>query len=1093
MSSGSNGERGDLPAVEYDKTPHSGASVEYDRRRISNAPMECDQGKQATAVAEPLNEPAHSSKQASYSILLEGPEETVCAEIPKTPATSSAYQSEAELEESLISQLVSQGYERLRVSSQAALIANLRTQIEALNNLAFTDEDWNAFYATEVANAADGIVEKARRIHRSPVIDFTMSDGTLVNVKLLDRDHIHKNRLQVINQYEANEGTHKNRYDVTILVNGLPLVHIELKRRGVPLREAYNQIERYQRESFWSESGLFEYVQVFIISNGTDTKYYSNTTRWQKTHDERGKKTSASFQFTSWWTDAKNRRIADLAPFAASFLSRGTLLMVLTHYCVLNVSDELMVMRPYQICATERILNRMLIALSDKRRLGTIAGGGYVWHTTGSGKTLTSFKTAQLASRMEGIDKVLFVVDRKDLDYQTMKEYNKFQAGAVNGSTNTKRLAENLESTAADKRICVTTIQKLASYLSKADKRNPVFSRNVAFIFDECHRSQFGKMHRAITKAFKNYLLFGFTGTPIFAKNAQAGGDPDLKTTQQAFGDCLHKYTVVNAIDHGNVLPFKVDYVKTFKRRDGRPDELVEGIDTNTAWQNPQRIRIVSEYILDRYDSKTKRNGSSYEYKGKRLRGFNSVLACDSIASAKAYYAQIKGLLAERPGFDLKIACIFTYAANGEEEERRGMLAEEAMDTEGMPQADREFLDAAIADYNAMFATSCGTDSKGFDSYYKDVSERMKNRELDLLIVVDMFLTGFDAKALNTLWVDKNLRMHGLIQAFSRTNRILNSVKTFGNIVCFRDLSDAVDEALGLFGDPDAGGVVLLKSYETYFKRYTELLEHLRSAFPLEGGFDMLGEKAEKDLVKTFGAILRLRNILTCFDEFPEDDPMGERELQDYQSHYLDIADKYRHQREAELVDIGDDLVFEMELVKQVEVNIDYILMLVEQRHGDNVKDKEIAEQIRSAVASSPELRDKAELIEAFLRLVGFGSEGELELDITSLPERERHDAIAHAWRRHVAAAMEADLTRVVEESRLKPEEARAFMSECFAAGGVSDSGVEVSKIMKPVSRFAKGNPYGRTRQAAVDALKAFYEKYRSLTNRYPMEIDLKE
>lgn len=1076
-------------SVDYDGTRRPIASVEYDGQQDANPSVEYDGHTRAEGAAQCPEAAARTYRPATYSILLEGPEETVCAEIPKTPADSSAYQSEAELEESLISQLVAQGYERLHVNNEAALINNLRAQIETLNDLAFTDEDWNTFYTTEIANAADGIVEKARRIHRSPVVDFTMVDGTLVNVKLLDRDHIHKNRLQVINQYEANEGAHKNRYDVTILVNGLPLVHIELKRRGVPLREAYNQIERYQRESFWSESGLFEYVQVFVISNGTDTKYYSNTTRWQKTHDERGRKTSASFQFTSWWTDAKNRRIADLVPFAASFLTRGTLLMVITRYCVLNVSDELIVMRPYQICATERILNRILVALSDKRRLGTVAAGGYVWHTTGSGKTLTSFKTAQLASRMEGIDKVLFVVDRKDLDYQTMKEYNKFQPGAVNGSTNTKRLAENLESTAADKRICVTTIQKLAAYLAKADRKHPVFSRNVAFIFDECHRSQFGKMHRAITKAFKNYLLFGFTGTPIFAKNAQAGGDPDLKTTQQAFGECLHKYTVVNAIDHGNVLPFKVDYVKTFKRRDGRPDELVEGIDTNTAWQNPRRIRVVSEYILDHYDSKTKRDGASYEYKGKRLRGFNSILACDSIASAKAYYTQIKSLLAERAGFDLKVACIFTYAANGEEE-REGMLVEEAMDTEGMPQADREFLDAAIADYNAMFATSFGTDAKGFDSYYKDVSERMKNRELDLLIVVDMFLTGFDAKTLNTLWVDKNLRMHGLIQAFSRTNRILNSVKTFGNIVCFRDLTDAVDEALGLFGDPDAGGIVLLKPYEAYFKRYTELLEHLRFAFPLDGGFDMLGEQAERDLVKTFGAILRLRNILACFDDFPEDDPMEERELQDYQSHYLDIADKYRHQREAELVGIGDDLVFEMELVKQVEVNIDYILMLVEQRHGDNVQDKEIAEKIRSAVASSPELRDKAELIDAFLRLAGFGSEDEREIDVTRLSERERHDAIARAWRSHVAAAMEADLMRVVEENRVKPQETRAFMSECFAAGGVSDSGVEVSKIMKPVSRFAKGNPYGRARQAAVDALKAFYEKYRSLTNRYPMEVD---
>lgn len=1074
-------------AVEYDSSSDSLVAVEYDSS--SPAPSIAIEYDSGSGMPSTDSGAQVSPVKKTYSILLEGPEATVCAEAPCASGAGAAYQSEAELEESLIAQLVSQGYERIKVTDQAGLVSNLRRQIEALNGISFADEDWDALFSTHIANATDGIVEKAARIQRSPVIDFQMHDGTLVNVKLLDRDHIHRNRLQVLNQYEANEGVHKNRYDVTILVNGLPLVHIELKRRGVPLREAFNQIERYQRESFWSESGLFEYVQIFVISNGTDTKYYSNTTRWQKTHSERGKKTSASYQFTSWWTDAANRRITDLVPFAASFLSRGTLLMVLTHYCVLNVSDELMVMRPYQICATERILNCVLIALSDRRRLGTVAAGGYVWHTTGSGKTLTSFKAAQLASRMEGVDKVLFVVDRKDLDYQTMKEYNKFQPGAVNGSSNTAALARNLESLAADKRICVTTIQKLDSYLSKADHKHPVFSRNVVFIFDECHRSQFGKMHKAITRTFKNYMMFGFTGTPIFAVNANSGGDPDLKTTQQAFGDCLHKYTVVNAIDHGNVLPFKVDYVKTFRRRNGGIDALVEGIDTNTAWQNPKRIRLVSEYILDNYDIKTKRDGSSYQYKGQRRRGFNSILACDSIGSAKAYYAQIKELLAERPGFDLKVATIFTYAANGDEDDGQGMLSEEAMDTNGMPKADREFLDAAIADYNAMFGTSCGTDSKGFDNYYKDVSERMKNRELDLLIVVDMFLTGFDAKTLNTLWVDKNLRMHGLIQAFSRTNRILNSVKTFGNIVCFRDLSERVDEALALFGDPDAGGIVLLKPYEVYFQRYAEALEHLRTSFPLDGGFDLIGEEAEKDLVKTFGQILRLRNILSCFDDFAADDPMSERELQDYQSHYLDIADKYRRQREADLVDISDDLTFEMELVRQVEINIDYILMLVEQRHGDNVQDKEIADKIRSAVASSPELRDKAELIEEFLRAVGFDG-AEARVDIVALPEVERHEAVAREWRRHVSESMEHDIEGIVEENGLKPKETRELVSESFVAGAVPEAGTAISKIMRPVSRFAKGNPYGEKRHKVLDALKAFYEKYRSLTNHYPMKAE---
>lgn len=1034
----------------------------------------------------------------TYSVLLEGPEATVCAEAPVAASNDTGYQSEAELEDALIKQLVAQGFGRLHVHDQAGLIANLRERIEELNGFRFSDADWDAFFRTHIANGTEGIVEKTRRIQRNPVIDFTLADGSLKNVMLLDRNHIHRNRLQVMNQYEANEGAHKNRYDVTILVNGLPLVHIELKRRGMELRQAFNQIERYQRESFWSESGLFQYVQIFVISNGTRTKYYSNTTRWQKTREGKGRKTSASYQFTSWWTDAENRKIMGLEPFAATFLSRGTLLMVLTHYCVLDVTDSLLVMRPYQICATEHILNRILVSEYDKKRLGTLDAGGYVWHTTGSGKTLTSFKTAVLASEMEGVDKVLFVVDRKDLDYQTMKEYNRFQAGAVNGSNNTAALRKNLESKDADRRICVTTIQKLAVYLSQAERGNEVFSRHVVFIFDECHRSQFGKMHKAITARFRNYHLFGFTGTPIFAKNAGSGGDPELRTTAQAFGDCLHKYTVVNAIDDGNVLPFRVDYVRTFKHADGRPDEQVEGIDTNTAWQNPHRIRLVSEYILDHFDQKTKREGTSYSVGGKRRRGFSAILACDSVPSAQAYYAMIRELDAARPaGQRLKVATIFTYEPNADEEGADGMLADESMDTSGMAQADRDFLDAAIRDYNAMFGTSCSTDAKGFDTYYKDVSIRMKGDDgtkalpegecLDLLIVVDMFLTGFDAKTLNTLWVDKNLRMHGLIQAFSRTNRILNSVKTYGNIVCFRDLSKRVDEALGLFGDPNAGGIVLLKPYETYLKAYAEKLAKLRETFPLDGDFACLGEEGERELVRTFGQILRLRNILQSFDAFAADDPMGERELQDYQSHYLDLADKYKRQQKVELTSIANDLVFEMELVSQVDVNIDYILMLVERLHGDNVNDREIAEKIRSSVASSPELRDKAELIEAFLRTVGFDGEAS---DAVELAPVQRHERIQQEWKRFVAKSMEDEISQAVAEQNLKPAETRELISEAFEAGEVPDQGVSVGRILKPVSRFAKGNPYGVKRRAALDFLWAFYGKYRSLTRAYPVVTD---
>ena len=1035
----------------------------------------------------------------TYSVLLEGPAATVCAVAPEVTRESCAYQSEAQLEADLIEQLCSQGYERCRATSEDELVSNLRRQLELLNGFTFTDDDWQCFFAEIVANKAEGIVEKTRRIQKNPVIDFTLADGTLKNVMLLDRDHIHKNRLQVINQYEANGGSHKNRYDVTILVNGLPLVHIELKRRGVPLRQAFNQIERYQRESFWSQSGLFEFVQIFVISNGTHTKYYSNTTRWQKTENaRRGKKSSASFAFTSWWTDADNHKIADLVPFAASFLTRGTLLMVLTHYCVFDVTDTLLVMRPYQICACEQILNRVLISEYDKKKLGTLDAGGYVWHTTGSGKTLTSFKTAQLAAGMEGVDKVLFVVDRKDLDYQTMKEYNKFQEGAVNGSKNTRALAENLEAPLGQKKICVTTINKLAIYLKKPHASKEIFDRHTVFIFDECHRSQFGEMHKAITRSFKNYHLFGFTGTPIFAQNAGAGKDPNLRTTAQAFGDCLHTYTVVNAIDDQNVLPFKVDYVSTFRRKSDDTKVKVEGIDTDSAWQKPERLANVATYILDHFDAKTKRRGQMYSIKGTARRGFNAILACDSIKSAESYYRVLREMIGQREGCDLKVATIFSFAPNSEEDPN-GFIDDEELDCEGMPQADREFLDGAIANYNAMFSTSFGTDAAGFDGYYKDVSRRMKGEDvdgkplpqaecLDLLIVVDMFLTGFDAKTLNTLWVDKNLRMHGLIQAFSRTNRILNSVKSFGNIVCFRNLQENVDEAIGLFGDAEAGGIVLLKPYEVYFEEYTSKLAHLREAFSFDALDEPMGEEAERDFIKTFSAILRLRNILTSFDGFTGDDELGDWELQDYQSVYLDLRDKYRDREHAEKESIADDLVFEMELVRQIEVNIDYILMLVEQRHGDNVADREISERIRSSVAASPELRDKQDLIDRFLEMAGFGNvPATFDINPAASAE-ERHAVVSEQWRAHIAHSMEDELQSIIEAEKLKPEATRALVSEAFETGHVPQEGTAVAKILPPVSRFAKGNPQAEKRHRVTALLSTFYERFRSFTATYPME-----
>lgn len=1044
---------------------------------------------------------AGGSPAPSYSLILEGPTSTVCAQVPEVARTATSYQTEAQLEDELIAQLVDQGYERISPTSEAELVANLRRQIELLNGFAFADEDWERFFREIVANKAEGIVEKTRRIQKNPAIDFTLADGTLKNVMLLDRDHIYRNRLQVMNQYEANEGAHKNRYDVTILVNGLPLVHIELKRRGVALRQAFDQIERYQRESFWSQSGLFEFVQIFVISNGTHTKYYSNTTRWQKTESSRrGKKSSASFAFTSWWTDANNHKIADLVPFAASFLARGTLLMVLTHYCVLDVTDTLLVMRPYQICACEKILNRILVSEYDKRRLGTLDAGGYIWHTTGSGKTLTSFKAAQLAAGMEGVDKVLFVVDRKDLDYQTMKEYNKFQEGAVNGSKNTRALAENLEAPLGQRKICVTTINKLAVYLKRPSAKREVFDRHTVFIFDECHRSQFGEMHKAITRHFKNYHLFGFTGTPIFAQNAGSGTDPELRTTAQAFGDCLHTYTVVNAIDDGNVLPFKVDYVSTFHRKTEETDARVEAIDTDSAWQHPERLRNIAGYILDNFDRKTKRSGQVYSVKGTARRGFNAILACDSIKSAESYYRVLREMIGQRERCDLKVATIFSFAPNAPEDPC-GFIDDEELECDGMPQVDRDFLDGAIANYNAMFSTSFSTDAQGFDGYYKDVSRRMKGEDvdgkplpqgecLDLLIVVDMFLTGFDAKTLNTLWVDKNLRMHGLIQAFSRTNRILNSVKAFGNIVCFRNLEENVDEAIGLFGDPKAGGIVLLKPYDVYFAEYAEKLAHLREEFSFDVLDEPMGETEEREFIQTFSAILRLRNILSSFDAFEDDDTMGAWELQGYQGMYLDLRDEYRRRERAEKESIADDLVFEMELVRQTEINIDYILMLVERRHGDNMRDREIAERIRSSVAASPELRDKQDLIDRFLEMAGFGEVPAAFAIDPEASEERRHEIVSARWRELVRDTMEAELGGIIESERLKPEETRALVGEAFEAGGVPQEGTAVARILPPVSRFAKGNPQVEKRRRVTELLSAFHNRFRSFTAHYPMRVD---
>lgn len=1029
-----------------------------------------------------------------YNIVASTDEATVVAEYAaEYKVRPEKYQSEAELERDFIRQLTSQGYEYISVHNEASLIENLRKQLELLNDFTFTDSEWDRFFTECIANTNEGIVEKTRKIQDDHIQILKREDGTTKNIYLLDKKNIHNNRLQVINQYEEAGGKHETRYDVTILVNGLPLVHVELKRRGVAIREAFNQIKRYQRDSFWAASGLFEYVQVFVISNGTHTKYYSNTTRnahikeQSSSERRRSKKTSNSFEFTSFWADANNKIIPDLVDFTKTFFAKHTLLNILTKYCIFTSEDLLLVMRPYQIAASERILSRIVVSTNYKK-MGTTAAGGYIWHTTGSGKTLTSFKTAQLASALPYIDKVLFVVDRKDLDYQTMKEYDRFEKGAANGNTSTRVLQRQLEDrdekgNPHEYKIIVTTIQKLDIFIRK-NKQHDIYKKHVVLIFDECHRSQFGEMHQAITKSFKNYHIFGFTGTPIFAANASSGGNPLLRTTEQAFGEKLHTYTIVDAINDGNVLPFRIDFINTIKMPDYVNDKKVYSIDREKALADPQRISEIVSYVLEHFDQKTKRN-SYYTFSAKweeadkhnpkkmiekretrRVAGFNSIFAAASIPMAIRYYNEFKKQIAEK-NRNLTIATIFSFSAN--EEEPDGLLPEEDFNMENLDQSSRDFLEAAIRDYNSTFSTNYDTSSDKFQNYYKDLSLRVKNREIDILIVVNMFLTGFDATTLNTLWVDKNLRQHGLIQAFSRTNRILNSVKTYGNIVCFRDLKEETDRAIALFGNKDAGGIVLLKTYEEYYygyddkgeykPGYAELIATLTTQYPL--GQPILGEEAEKDFIRLYGAILRLRNILTSFDDFEGNEILSERDFQDYQSIYIDLYQEYRKGADGDKETINDDIVFEIELVKQIEVNIDYILMLVAKYQQSNCKDKTILTTIDKAINSSIELRSKKELIERFIEQVNVSTK------------------VDEDWRKFLHERKEADISAIIEEEKLKPEETRRFIDNAFRDGILKTTGTAIDKIMPPVSRFGGGR--AAKKQGIIEKLMIFFEKYLGL------------
>lgn len=1018
------------------------------------------------------------SEARRYEPIAVSGESTVVAEFIPDAVTATAYQSEAELEREFIQLLQSQAYEYLPIKTEAQLISNLRRQLEALNAIAFSDAEWERFFTENIAGKHDGMVEKTVRIQEDYVQVLKRDDYSTKNVLLIDKTNIHNNRLQVINQYEIGQGeggaVRSNRYDVTILVNGLPLVHIELKRRGVDIREAFNQIDRYQRDSFWAGSGLFEYVQLFVISNGTLTKYYSNTTRYQhvqeKAGTKKGPKTSNSFEFTSWWADAANKPIPDLTSFTKTFFAKHSFLNILTRYCVLTADRLLLVMRPYQIVATERILQKIAVSTYYKQ-LGTPAAGGYVWHTTGSGKTLTSFKVAQLASKLPDVDKVLFVVDRKDLDYQTMREYDRFEKGAANANTSTAVLKRQLEDRQAT--IIITTIQKLSTFIN-AHKGHPIFDGHVVIIFDECHRSQFGDMHTAITRAFKRYNLFGFTGTPIFAVNASHGGNPNLRTTVQAFGCYLHgdpthcpsephqmavhAYTIVDAISDKNVLPFRIDYVNTIKMPEGVDDKQVAAIDTERALLDPERLRQIVTYIREHFDQKTKR-GHYYALAGKRVHGFNALFATASIDAAKRYYAEFQAQQADlRPDRRLTVGLIYSYAAN--EATGHDYLDDEGFETSSLDQSSRDFLEDAIQDYNAIFGTRFDTSADKFQNYYKDLSLRLKKREIDLVIVVNMFLTGFDATTLNTLFVDKRLVNHGLIQAYSRTNRILNAVKTYGNIVSFRDLEDETNEAIALFGNKEARGIVLLKPYEEYYNEYAERVQELLTTFPL--GQPIIGETAQKAFIALFGAILRLQNILTAFDDFAGHEILSERQSQDYRSVYLDFYAEFRAQSGGDKESINDDIIFEIELIKQVEITVDYILMLVQKWrdvHGDGT-DKEVAVAIERAVDSSLTLRNKKDLIMDFVERVS------------------AHGDVDEEWRTYVEARRSAELEDIIAAEGLKPEETKAFIRQAFRDGAILTAGTAITKILPPVSRFSPDGGHGEKKQRVLTLLRSFYERF---------------
>lgn len=1025
-----------------------------------------------------------------YKTIAESKNFIVLDKYHKEWKVAESYQSESALERELIQDLINQGYDYLPdLKTPVAMLANVREQLQILNNVQFLEGEWQRFVEVYLDKSSDTILDKTRKIHDDYIHDFVFDDGRIQNIYLLDKKNISRNKLQVIKQFEQT-GTHANRYDVTILVNGLPLIQIELKKRGVAIREAFNQVHRYSKESFNSEHSLYKYLQLFVISNGTDSRYFANTTQRNKN----------SFDFTMNWAKADNSLIKDLKDFTATFFQCNTLLNILLHYSVFDVSDTLLIMRPYQIAATERILWKINSSYSAKN-WSKPESGGFIWHTTGSGKTLTSFKAARLATELEFIDKVFFVVDRKDLDYQTMKEYQRFSPDSVNGSDSTAALKRNLDK--EDNKIIVTTIQKLNN-LMKSESELPIYNKQVVFIFDECHRSQFGEAQKNLKKKFKKYYQFGFTGTPIFPQNALGA-----ETTASVFGRELHSYVITDAIRDEKVLKFKVDYNDVrpqFKDIETEQDEKkLTAAENKLALLHPERIREISQYILNNYRKKTHRLQMD-------TRGFNAMFAVSSVDAAKLYYESLKKLQAdsEKP---LKIATIFSFAAN-EEQDAIGDIIDESFDVSAMNSSAKEFLNAAIADYNAFFKTSFSVDSKGFQNYYRDLAKRVISKEIDLMIVVGMFLTGFDAPTLNTLFVDKNLRYHGLMQAFSRTNRIYDATKTFGNIVTFRDLEKATVDAITLFGDKNTKNVVLEKSYQEYMEGFTdivtgqarrgfkEVVGELGNRFPDPSSIEKEADK--KDFAKLFGEYLRVENVLQNFDEFVSlkalqdidlsnpnaveafkaehylsDEDLkalqdihipSERKIQDYRSTYNDIRDWLRRQKSSNEQEIStidwDDVVFEVDLLKSQEINLDYILELIFE-HNKKTKNKaDLVDEVRRVIRASIGNRAKESLLVDFIN----------QTDLDQIGDKAN---VIETFFTFAQVEQQREAEELIDSENLNEEAAKRYISTSLKREYASENGTELNSILPKMSPL---NPqYLTKKRTAFQKISAFVEKFKGV------------